>query len=293
MKVLVTGAGGQLGRCLQDRATAFGMTMLPVTHADLDIADASAVAALLAREPVQAIINAAAYTAVDKAEAEREQAFRVNAEGPAVLARACAERGIPLLHVSTDYVFDGSGTAPYRETDPVAPLGVYGESKLAGEQQVRALCPDHVILRTAWVFSEYGNNFVRTMLRFGRERDLMRVVDDQTGCPTYAGDIADVLLTLLKRWPVEADRLRGTWHYAGEPAITWCGFAREIFAVAEAQGLLKAPTVEAIPTSAYPTPAKRPAWSVLEGSGLVALGIAPSPWRQRLETVVPLLMSAM
>lgn len=293
MKVLITGAGGQLGRCLQDRAGAHGVTVVPVTHADLDIADAAAVASLLAREPVQAIINAAAYTAVDKAESERELAFRVNAEGPAVLARACAERGIPLLHVSTDYVFDGSGSAPYREADPVAPLGVYGESKLMGEEQVRALCPNHVILRTAWVFSEYGNNFVRTMLRFGRERDLMRVVDDQTGCPTYAGDIADALLTLLMRWSNEAERLRGTWHYAGDPTVTWCGFARDIFAVAEAQGLLRAPVVEAIPTSAYPTPAKRPAWSVLDSGGLAALGITPSPWRQRLEVVVPLLIRAL
>ncbi|MFO8003982.1 dTDP-4-dehydrorhamnose reductase [Thioalkalivibrio sp.] len=282
--ILLTGAQGQLGWELQRRALAAGLTVDASDRDDLDITDAGSVRARMAAVRPALVVNAAAYTAVDKAESDREAAFAVNRDGPANLAGACAEHAIPLIHVSTDYVFDGSRPGAYREDDPVAPLGVYGISKFAGEEAVRAACPQHVILRTAWVYGVHGHNFVKTMLRLGRERDSLRVVDDQHGCPTFAGDLADAVLAIAAR--LRAGDLPaqgwGTFHCTGSGHTSWCGFAREIFAQV-ASRWDRIPEVQGIASSDYPTPARRPANSVLDCSRLEhAYGIRLRDWRPAL-----------
>lgn len=264
MNVLLTGANGQLGRCLVDRLQqnhAFEFTALDKQA--LDIGDANQVAAVVAELKPDVIINAAAYTAVDQAESDVENARRVNELGAANLARAATNQNIPLIHVSTDYVFDGCADKPYKEMDVTVPSGVYGQTKLAGEEAIQAVCSKHIILRTAWVFSEYGNNFVKTMLRLAETRDEISVVDDQTGCPTYAGDIADVILTICRK--VSEDLPWGVYHYVGATRCTWAEFARAIFREAETQEILaKSMVVKGIPSSEYPTPAQRPTYSVLD-----------------------------
>jgi len=287
MKWLITGGNGQLGRCLQDKLNQREGDEYRALDADsLDITDESAVVAEIASYHPDVVINAAAYTAVDKAESDEEVAARVNADAAGILARACEQAGIWFAHVSTDYVFDGNATEAYREDDPVAPCSVYGSTKLRGEQLVAEACSRHVIVRTAWVFSEYGGNFVKTMLRLGQERDRLSVVADQFGCPTYAGDIADCLLRLvLLAQNGKADA--GLYHFSGDLAVSWWSFTREIHAMAVQKGMLeKAPFLEAIPTSAYPTAAQRPAFSVLDCSKLGTLGIAPSDWRVGLNHVL-------
>jgi len=258
MNVLVVGGRGQLGRSLAARGA------VPVDVDELDITKPFELPAC------DLVINAAAYTAVDKAESERDRAFAINRDGAANLARACTARGIPMIHVSTDYVFDGTATRPYREDDPTAPQSVYGESKLAGERAV--LDAGHTVVRTSWLFAEGGPSFVHTMLRLGRERPVLRVVADQHGCPTYAGDLADALLAL---------KASGLYHYCNDGATTWHAFATEIMAAAHL------PTrVDAITTAEYPTPARRPAYSVLDTSKIRALGIRPPSWRIGLARVV-------
>jgi len=257
-RILVLGANGQVGFHLrQALSEAFFWD-----RSQLDLADPARVeAAVLAFAP-DCIVNAAAYTAVDRAESEAALAWRVNAEAPAALARAAQALDATLVHISTDYVFDGSLARAYRKTDPVAPINVYGRTKLAGELAVASLCDRHWILRTSWVFSEHGSNFVRTMLRLGSERDALRVVDDQHGCPTYAGDLAALIAGLLR---VRSGELNyGVYHVAGGAPTTWRRFAEAIFAAAVARGLIaKAPAVEPIATCDYPTPAVRPLNSVL------------------------------
>ena len=282
--ILLTGAQGQLGWELERRALAAGLTVDASDRDDLDITDADSVRARMAAVRPALVVNAAAYTAVDKAESDREAAFAVNRDGPANLAVACAEHGIPLIHVSTDYVFDGSRPGAYREDDPVAPLGVYGTSKFAGEEAVRAACPQHVILRTAWVYGVHGHNFVKTMLRLGRERDSLRVVDDQHGCPTFAGDLAEAVLAIaarLRAGDVPAEGW-GTFHCTGSGHTSWCGFAREIFG-GVAPHWDRVPEVQGIASSDYPTPARRPANSVLDCSRLEHVyGIRLRDWRPAL-----------
>lgn len=263
--LLITGAEGQLGHELARRATARGRAIEAVGRGGLDITDAAAVAAKIAASRPKLVINAAAYTAVDKAESDAETAWAVNRDGPAHLAATCADLGIPLVHVSTDYVFDGTKVGAYAEDDPVAPLGVYGASKEAGEAAIRRVLPHHVILRTAWVFGPHGANFVKTMLRVGKVRERLTVVDDQHGCPTHAGDLAEAILSIADE--ILAGTMPengwGTFHCAGQGETTWCGFAREIFDQA-APRLERLPEVVAISTSGYPTPAARPANSVLD-----------------------------
>ncbi|WP_343116137.1 dTDP-4-dehydrorhamnose reductase [Ostreiculturibacter nitratireducens] len=245
-----------------------------------DLTDPAACAdAILSARP-EAVINAAAWTAVDKAEAEEETARRVNAEAPGTMARACAELGIPLVHISTDYVFDGSGTTPWLPDDTTAPLGAYGRTKLAGEEAVRAAGEAHVILRTSWVFSAHGTNFVKTMLRLGAERDRLTIVADQVGGPTPAADIAGACLAIAEALKADPSK-SGTYHFAGTPDVSWADFARAIFARA---GLRT--SVEDIPTSAYPTPARRPANSRLDCSGLEAFGLTRPDWRTGLDAVL-------
>lgn len=288
MRIIIIGARGQVGWELTRRALALGHAVLAWDVTELDITDAAAVNRELATHGADVVINAAAYTAVDKAEQEPELAYAVNRDGPAHLADACNCLNIPLLHISTDYVYDGRKPGPYVEDDPVGPLGVYGASKLAGDEAVRQLLFRHLILRVSWVFGIHGHNFVKTILRLAREREELRVVADQYGCPTYAGDIADILLELAGRTAeMDANAAWGTYHYCGEPATTWHGFASAIIEQARAREPLTVQTVTAIPTADYPTPAARPANSVLDGAKLAArFGIWPRPWRAGLEVML-------
>ena len=248
----------------------------------MDITDLAQVTAAVSAFTPDAIVNAAAYTAVDKAESEVALAERINAAGPANLASVAAQHGIRLVHVSTDYVFDGNANTPYTEASPTNPLSVYGETKLAGELAVSAAAPDAIIVRTAWVFSEYGNNFVKTMLRLGKERDALSIVDDQRGCPTYAGDIAHAIIALLQQ-----QAAGGIYHYAGDKEVSWFEFAQAIFTVAVQKAVLnKAPTLTPIPTAQYPTPAHRPAYSTLAGDKIKGLGIALSDWQSALNKTI-------
>ncbi|VDC27687.1 dTDP-4-dehydrorhamnose reductase [Pseudogemmobacter humi] len=245
-----------------------------------DLMDPAACAAAIRAQRPDAVINAAAWTAVDKAEADEAAATVVNGEAPAAMARACADLGIPFLHVSTDYVFAGEGEAPFRPEDPVAPLGAYGRSKLKGEEGVRAAGGAHLILRTSWVFSAHGANFVKTMLRLGREREALNVVADQHGGPTPAAAIADALLSAAAQMAAGAPG--GTHHFSGAPDTTWADFAA---AIMEQAGL--SCRIDRIATADYPTPARRPLNSRLDCSALEAAFAIPRPdWRQGLAEVV-------
>ena len=279
--VVVVGAGGQLATSLAERAPG-----IPCWGRDtVDLARPEAAEARIADSGARLVINAAAYTAVDKAESEEDTAHRVNAEGPAALARACARTGAALVHVSTDYVFDGTKQGEWTEDDPVAPLGAYGRTKLAGERAVAAALPRHAILRTAWVYSPFGHNFVRTMLRLA-DRERLTVVADQRGKPTSAEDLAAAILAIAPRL-IDApagDPGFGTFHYAGAGATTWAHFAEAIFEDALPRGLIaRAPEVAHITTAEYPTPARRPANSALDGSKFERVfGLATVPWREAL-----------
>ncbi len=283
--MLIFGAAGQVGRELVALAAARGVPAIGVTRADADIVDADAVKALIVRHQPRLVVNAAAYTAVDKAESEPEAAARGNIEGPCVLAAATAAAGVPIVHLSTDYVFDGSKPGAYTEDDPIAPLGVYGRTKAEGEEAVRAANPRHAILRTAWVYGIHGNNFLKTMMRLAAERDRLRVVGDQHGCPTATADIAEAILAAdatLARDP----NLAGTFHFAGTGATSWHGFAEAIVA-AQAAHTGKRPPVDAIATSDYPTPAARPANSMLDSSRFAeTFGYRAQPWQARTAEVV-------
>jgi dTDP-4-dehydrorhamnose reductase len=288
MRIVIMGAQGQVGSELTRRAPQLGYETLAWDQAELDITDAGAVDEALAASGAEVVINAAAYTAVDKAEQESERAFAVNRDGPAHLATACNRLQIPLLHISTDYVYDGRKPGPYIEDDPTGPLGVYGASKLAGDEAVRRLLPRHLILRVSWVFGIDGNNFVKTILRLAREREELHIVADQRGCPTYAGDIAEVLLKLAGRISaMDAGNRWGTYHYCGEPATTWHGFAEAIVEEACRCETLPVQTIVPIATADYPTLAARPANSVLDCAKLTArLGIQPGLWREGLKTML-------
>jgi dTDP-4-dehydrorhamnose reductase len=279
MRVLVFGQTGQVATELARQAGPdIAMTCLGRDRADLS--DPAACAALITASDADVVINAAAYTAVDRAETEESLATTINGTAPGAMARACAARGIPFLHVSTDYVFDGTGTRPWQPDDATGPLGAYGRSKLLGEQAVRAAGGPHAILRTSWVFSAHGANFVKTMLRLGAGRDKLTIVADQVGGPTSAADIAAALLTMARAFHA-GQGSTGTFHFSGTPDVSWADFAREIFAQA---GLPC--RVEDIPTSAYPTPARRPANSRMDCAALsLAYGISRPDWRTSLRRV--------
>ncbi|WP_240732779.1 dTDP-4-dehydrorhamnose reductase [Halioglobus maricola] len=260
-KILITGAGGQLGRELL-RAAPEDFHCVGLTRAELDIGDAAAVTELIGREQPAAVINAAAYTAVDRAEDDSEAAHRINADGAGNLARACQANGARLLHVSTDFVFDGTASTPYKPEDPTAPLGTYGRSKLAGEEQVLAAAPRSLIMRTGWVYSAYGANFVKTMLRLMSERDSLGVVTDQVGTPTWAQGLAQSLWQATRQ-----PALAGIYHWSDAGVCSWYDFALAIAEEGEACGLLAGqPAINPIPASDYPTPAARPSFSVLDKS---------------------------
>jgi dTDP-4-dehydrorhamnose reductase len=285
MKLLVLGAGGQVGRELCRRQWPAGYRLAAFDRGDVDIIREESIATAMHRERPDIVVNAAAYTAVDRAESEPDAAWAVNCSGPALLAAACRGAAIPLIHISTDYVFDGSKPGPYREDDPVNPLGVYGRSKEAGDRALRGALAERVILRTAWVYSAHGHNFVKTMLRLAGERPVLRVVADQIGSPTSAADIAAAIATVVQRIAAGQGQW-GTFNFTGAGAVTWHGFAETIFDLAEPwRG--PAPRVEAITTTDYPTPARRPANSVLDCSRIgEAFGITPRPWRAALAEVI-------
>jgi dTDP-4-dehydrorhamnose reductase len=287
MRVLVTGAQGQVGYELLQRAPD-GFTVFGYGSQDLDISKAEQVRTVFEAVKPELVINAAAYTAVDKAETDFERAYAVNSDGVGLLAAAAEKLSIPLLHISTDYVFSGDGEKPYTTDDITKPTGVYGLSKLAGEAQLLEQCSRHLVLRTSWVFGAHGNNFVKTMLRLGGDRDILSVVADQHGGPTSAGSIADTLWALASIFQREGRLGWGVYHYSGVPACSWHDFASEIFTQAVSLGLLeKSPEVKAITTADYPTPAKRPAWSVLDCERLVDVhGLLPKSWAQELRAVL-------
>ncbi len=287
MRVLITGAKGQVGWELTRQAPQAGFDILAMDAEGLDITDAQAVKQLVNEAAIDVVINAAAYTAVDRAEQEPEQAYAVNRDGPAYLATACAERGIPLLHLSTDYVFAGDQTQPYREDDPVSPLGVYGQSKWAGEQAVRQTLSQHVILRTSWVFGVHGHNFVKTMLRLAQEREHLHVVADQHGSPTFAGDIAAALLHILRHPAWASGSLWGTYHFTGSPPTTWHGLATAAIEHARRWQRLPVQAITPITTADYPTPAARPLYSVLDTRRCAQVFGYPSPpWQTGLAQLV-------
>ena len=279
MKILMFGQTGQVATEILRRAGDVEVEAL--NRAAADQTDPAACAALVAATDADIILNAAAYTAVDKAEEDEATAAIVNGETPTALAHTAAARAIPFLHVSTDYVFDGSGETPWREDDKTAPLGAYGWTKLAGETGVLAAGGSHAILRTSWVFSAHGGNFVKTMLRLGAERDALSIVDDQIGGPTAAGDIAEALLTMARAFHA-GQGASGVYHFAGAPAVSWRVFAEAIFAEA-ALTVAVAP----IPTEDYPTPAKRPLNSRLDCAKIRAeYGIDQPDWRTSLKQVI-------
>jgi dTDP-4-dehydrorhamnose reductase len=287
MKILVIGANGQLGWELCRKGISAGFDILPLDLPEFDISDRPSVRKAVVHQDVSLVVNASAYTAVDQAESEPERAFAINSDGPSYLASACRDAGIPLIHISTDYVFDGSKKNPYCETDPVSPLGVYGKSKAEGEKKVRENLDEHIILRTAWLYGVHGNNFVKTILRLGKKQERLRVVADQHGCPTFAGDLADTILSIAARIR-EADTIAwGTYHYCCQGKTTWHAFTEKIFELARPYISLKVKKVEAIKTQEYPTPAERPADTALDCSLIKdRLGISPRAWEESLEGMI-------
>lgn len=287
MKVLVLGTNGQLGFELMRAIWPAGFEVAGLPYPEFDATRPGDVERVVAEHAPDLLINATAHTAVDKAESEPDLAFAINRDAPGAMAAACEARGIPLIHVSTDYVFDGSKPEPYVEDDPTNPLGIYGASKAAGEEAVRAGTGRHIVLRTSWVYSAYGNNFVKTMLRLGAEREEMRVVADQTGAPTAAADLAAAITHAAGRIAAEeGEALWGTYHLTGGGVTTWHGFAEHIFQRLE-QRTGKRPRLTAIGTADYPTPARRPANSRLDCTrAKERLGFVAPPWQESVDRVI-------
>jgi len=291
-RILVTGGNGQLGTELRRFAWPEGWAVTAIDIDELDLRDTAAIAAMVASQPWSAVISAGAYTAVDKAESDVVTAWAVNAMAPAVFAEACAKAGIPIVQVSTDYVFDGARDGAWEVFDPVSPLGVYGASKLGGELAVRTSGARYAIVRTAWVVSAHGNNFIKTMLRVGASNPTLRVVDDQRGSPTSATDLATALAKITMRLVEDLTAPTGTYHFSNAGAVTWAGFAREIFAQSAVRGGASA-EVQGITTAEYPTPATRPANSLLSHDAIIRdYGIHPPAWQTALGNILDELLGA-
>ncbi len=284
MSILLLGAQGQVGQALMKTLTPLG-TLVPIGRQQMDLTDLAAIALKIKTLQPQLIVNAAAYTAVDKAESEPELAYRINAEAPAAIAQSAAACGAALVHISTDYVFSGQAGSPRCETDATGPLSVYGKTKLAGEDAVRAALDQHVIVRTAWVYGAQGkSNFLKTMLRLGKAQSEVNVVADQVGSPTWANDLAAAIARLSEK----VTAVPGTYHYTNSGVASWYDFAIAIFEEARALGMpLKVQTVNPITTADYPTPAPRPAYSVLNCQKIARiLGDSPPYWRQSLRAML-------
>lgn len=291
MRILLFGATGQVGGELRSLDWGFPVEITAPGRHEADVAvPGDAGGAVQAADP-DLVINASAYTAVDRAESEPDRAMAVNCAGPGEMAGACADASIPLIHISTDFVFDGAKDGAYSEDDPVNPLGIYGRTKESGERAVREALDRHIILRTAWVFSAHGQNFVKTMLRLGGERDALGVVDDQRGCPTSAATVAGALAIITRHLARDETIPWGTYHFCGAGDTTWYGFARAIFELAEPH-MPRRPDLKPIATADYPTPARRPANSVLACAKIeAAFGVEPRPWRKDLAAVIEQLFS--
>ncbi len=291
MRIAVTGKQGQVVSALLERGPVAGVEIVAVGRPELDLVDRESIRAVLSQIKPDVIVSAAAYTAVDKAESEEELAFVVNAEGPTAIAEVAKGLGIPIMHLSTDYVFAGDKQGLYVETDATGPVSVYGRSKLAGEQGIAAANPNHVILRTAWVYSPFGANFVKTMLRLAETRDALNVVADQRGSPTSALDIADAVIAIAKRLSADSDEnLRGIFHLTGSGEATWADFAEAIFAGLKTKNG-KIVSVGRITTADYPTPAKRPANSRLSNDKLKqTYGIVLPDWKESTKVVLDRLL---
>jgi dTDP-4-dehydrorhamnose reductase len=275
MTVLVTGSTGQLGQALQYISGSYSAIQFYFAESgEGDVTDKDKLSKLFNKIKPDYCINAAAYTAVDKAESEPEQAFAVNVTGAKNLAEICKHHSATLIHVSTDFVFDGNGNIPYTEEDSTHPASIYGKTKLQGEQQIEAVLIEHYIIRTSWLYSQFGNNFMKTMLRVAKERTELNVVNDQTGTPTNAIDLAEAILQMISLGKGHY----GTYHYSNEGETTWYGFAKKIFEINDISI-----SVNPIPTSAYPTPAQRPAYSVLDKSKIKrTFGVNVSSWEDSL-----------
>jgi dTDP-4-dehydrorhamnose reductase len=301
MKLLIIGAKGQVGSELarQVKSTDFQVVLADCYRLDtadpvrvVDMTNPASVKALFREESPDLLINAAAYTQVDRAETEKKVAFAINRDAPGLLARFCATAGIPMIHISTDYVFDGKETRPYPESFPLSPTGIYGQSKAQGDKEVCNHLPQHLIVRTSWVYGVSGQNFVKTMLRLGKEKARIGVVGDQIGCPTAAGDLAAVLLTLAEHVGRRESLPWGIYHYCGLGITSWFGFAQKIFEIAHRFGYPYSPEVYSITTAEYPTPARRPAFSALDCSLISrCFDIHPIPWEESLTSVIEKLLS--
>jgi dTDP-4-dehydrorhamnose reductase len=285
MHVLVIGSRGQVGTELMRASWPSGSKVSGLSRRDLDVTDPDAVDRVLRASGYSLVVNAAGYTAVDRAESDADAAFAVNRDGAAHVAAACGRVDLPLIHLSTDYVFDGAKEGAYVEDDPVAPISVYGRSKAAGEEEVRRRARRHIILRTSWVYGVHGNNFVKTMLRLGREQREVRVVDDQIGCPTAAADLASAITQLAAKLDIMDDRW-GTYHLCGAGAVSWYRFAQRIFALCRQPE--SAPVLRPVRSQAFAAPARRPPNSRLDCRRIAAaFGIACPPWESSLARVLP------
>ena len=287
MKLLIIGSKGQLGSELVIECKRNDFSFLALDLPEFNITDPSQVKKTLADFKPSIVINASAYTNVDMAETEPEIAYTVNSDGPANLAVSCDKNRIPIIHISTDYVFDGSKGQPYAESDPVSPLGIYGKSKEKGESKLRSILKQHIILRTSWLYSAYGNNFVKTMLKLGKEKEIIKVVSDQYGCPTCAADLAEAVVDISKQITQNFKIAWGTYHYCGLGITTWHDFAKAIFGVASQYQNYKVSSIEAITTAQYPTKTKRPHFSALD-CGLIKkhFGINIKPWQESLKKTI-------
>ena len=287
MKILITGGRGQLGRELLQESQLSEFDVIAPYHHQMDITDFHAVKNFIAHHQPACVINAAAYTQVDKAEVEASLAFAVNKTGCMHLAQICAKNAIPLFQVSTDYVFNGHRNTPYLESDPISPIGVYGRSKAAGESEIRSNLKEHIILRTSWLYGVHGQNFVKTILKLAAQKNPIRVVSDQYGSPTNAGDLAKAILAMADKWRQQSAMPWGTYHYCGQGIVSWYEFAEAIMVLARQYGGIKTHRIEPIATADYPTKARRPAFSALDCHLIKKhFGIAPKPWRQSLPSTI-------
>jgi len=290
--VILVFGNGQLGQELTRMGAARRVPLVTLSRAQADITNRAAVADAIGRNSPDLVVNAAAYTKVDLAETEAEAARQGNEVGPAIIAEACTAAGVPLVHISTDYVFDGRKLDAYVEGDPIAPIGAYGRGKAAGERAVRAATAHHVILRTSWIYGEFGHNFLKTMLRLAMTREELRVVGDQRGCPTSTRDLADAILRIAARL-IARDEVWGTYHFAGAGVTTWHGFASRIVA-AQAPITGAKPRVTAITSAEFPTPARRPANSELDCSLFArTFGFGGRPWTEETDAIAALLAAEM
>ena len=287
MKILITGADGQLGRELINQGQLKGFSVQAPSEDDMDITDLEKIDRCMAFHQPEVVINAAAYTQVDKAESEAALAFAVNTTGSANLARMCAKNKIPLVHISTDYVFDGQKGTSYLETDTISPVGVYGRSKAEGEIEIRSHLKEHIILRTSWLYGIHGHNFAKTMLKLATTKPKIRVVADQYGSPTNAADLAQTILIISDRMQFNNNVDWGTYHYCGQGVISWYNFAEKIVGLARLYADVKTTRIEPIATADYPTRALRPTYSALDCSRIQKhFGINPKPWQKSLEITI-------